>query len=118
MRVAALVLVVLLLPASPAQADEWTATDTAIQATVLTLIAADYVQTRQIVADGRESNPIMGRRGDRIPPGMYFLSLATMHTFAAVLLPVRHRRLAQGVMIGVQLHSSVMNLEAGYSFRW
>jgi hypothetical protein len=51
---------------------EWSRTDTAIEVAYGATLAADYLQTRQIVADGLEDNFIMGERGQNLPPAVYF----------------------------------------------
>lgn len=75
-----MVIVLSLVTLAQARADRWTAADSASQAVVLTALAADYLQTRQIVACAQsgercsdpsanhtEANPVMGERGQRVP---------------------------------------------------
>lgn len=112
--------------AASAHADEWTKTDTAIEAAVLTTFALDYLQTRQIVEDGREGNPIIGLCGGRvgdakcdgISPELYFGGLAIAHVAAMRLLPHRWRNAAQGLTVGIQIRSLRNNYAAGYTFRF
>lgn len=121
--VALLVTALLLMAASEAQADHWTAVDTAVQSTVLVGLAIDYAQTTRIINDPvdpahRESNPVMGPSGNRIPPEAYFLTVAVAHTVAVSQLPQPYRRLAQGLALGVQAYSVTHNWQAGYTFEW
>jgi hypothetical protein len=98
-----------------ASAENWTVTDYALEATFAGLMLADYLQTVDITADGRESNPVMGNHGENIPPSLYFLSATVTHAIVMVALPKSVRRVAMGVAIGVQIHSVQTNWHAGYA---
>jgi len=114
MRLVAALLV--LLVASPADADEWTPGDSALEASFATLLLVDYLQTRGIVRDGQETNPIIGSHGQYIPPGMYLLSVGCLHALAALAAPQPYRRILQGVSIAVETKSVVVNASFGYGF--
>lgn len=103
----------ILLTASTASADRWTAADTASQGIVLSMLAFDYWQTREVTAQGRESNSIMGKHGEFVPPEMYFASIAVIHTIAARALPQPYRRIAQAVAVGVEVDAIGANWRAG-----
>jgi hypothetical protein len=131
---ALIVIVSCAIATSPARADiEWTTTDTVAQATVGTLLLADYLQTVRIVRDpvnegDLEHNPIMRshRGGLGLSPELYFASVAGLHTMAVValpqLLPRSWRRPArlvmQGAVVAVQVDSIVHNWQAGYTLTW
>ena len=108
------VFLAVLLTASTANADRWTATDTASQGAVLSMLAFDYWQTRGVAAKGRESNPIMGWHGELVPPEMYFASVAALHTLAVLALPQPYRRIAQAVTVGVEVGAIGANWRAGF----
>ncbi len=114
MRYALLILVLL----SGCAAQRWTKVDTAIQVGFTTSLAVDYVQTRNITADGRESNPIMGSHGERVNPTLYFASVAVMHFVAARYLPPTYRRLLTLAVTGTQAHTITVNARAGYGMEW
>lgn len=105
-----------------ARADEWTTSDTAFEGVFLTLIAADYLQTRQIIACGRvpecgqrESNPIMGHDGSRVPAEVYFAAIGAAHVAAVRLTPRRYRPILHLVSISVQAAAVTKNWAAGYA---
>lgn len=120
-RLALLIATLVLFAAPAARADRWTPTDTAVQGVVLLGLALDYHQTSRIIGDPvdpshRESNPVMGPSGNRLPPESYFLTVAVVHTVVVSQLPQPYRRLAQGLAIGVQGYSITHNWQAGYTF--
>ncbi len=96
----------------------WSRTDTAVEASIGALMVADYLQTRQIVVDGMESNPVMGERGERMPPAVYFPAAAVAHLATARCLPRPWREVFQGVTIGWQLYAIRDNWSAGYEVGW
>lgn len=105
------------------QEPRWTQLDTAIETVVAVTFFADYLQTRQIIADGPcmptasvcrgdgESNPVIRAVG----AGPYFAGVAIVHAAAMYALPPRLRHIAQGVTIGVELAVINHNLSAGYA---
>jgi hypothetical protein len=101
-----------------AAADAWTPADSALEATYVTLAAADYLQTRQIARDGRESNPIMGSHGQRVDVNLYFAATTAAHVVAAALLPQPYRAIVQMVGISVQATTVGRNYAAGYVVRF
>lgn len=126
MRLVAVVAVVAAL-SSPVAADEWTRRDTALELAVVATLAADYLQTRQVVADGMESNPVIGDcRGEigagvhcgGMSPALYFAGVALLHAGAMRLLPTGWRNAAQGLTIGFQLRTIEKNWAAGYAVRF
>jgi hypothetical protein len=92
--------------------------DSASQAVVLTALGADFLQTRHIVADGMESNPVMGERGERVHPLPYFATVAVAHTALARALPQPWRRLSQVALVAVQCKVIARNAMAGYAVQW
>lgn len=70
------------------------------------VLAADWAQTVDITRDGYEKNPIIGRRGERVPPAVYFPVMFVLHAAAAWLLPRPFRNawqagwvIAEGVVV-------------------
>jgi hypothetical protein len=124
MRMILAIAAVLMALAAPAMAEpegggrDWSTVDYALDAACLASIVADYVQTKPIIRDGREGNPIMGLRGDRLPPEAYFATVATVHIVVTRTLPRRWRRVGKIAFLGVQAVAIGRNLEAGYGFRF
>lgn len=108
----------LLLAVAGCQPATWSRTDTALEVTFAAALAADYLQTRQIVADGMEGNPIMGARGERMPPALYFPASLVAHLVVASCLPRPWRSIFQGVSIGWQAAEVGHNAEHGYAVEW
>ena len=81
---------------------DWTSTDTALQAGVGLSMLLDYLQTRQIVRDGHEANPIIGKHGERVRPEIYFPAAFLASALAAKMLPPEWRNALQGGLIGMQ----------------
>jgi hypothetical protein len=115
----ALVLAAVLLGAGPSQAraDEWRARDTAAQAVVGLSLAADYLQTRQIAGDCRESNPVIGLCGESMAPALYFVG-AFMVAGLVYKLPRPYREIAQVAIVVVQAKSIAVNWQHGYVVRF
>ena len=111
----ALTLVALIATSARAEPESWTRADTAFQTTFLVTLALDYAQTKQITDDGREWNPAMGARGERLPPEIYFVGVAIVHTFVMRALPQPYRRIAQCVSVGVQVGNVARNAYFGYT---
>lgn len=123
MRTNLLALLFLVLTSTAAHAEPWTRLDSAIEATVLASLAVDYVQTVRICRDPiipthEETNPVMGTRGDRVPPEAYFATVAVAHVIAARVLPQPWRGISQGVVLSFQARSIAINWEAGYAVRF
>ena len=81
---------------------DWTNTDTMLQAGVGVGLLLDYLQTRKIVKDGTEANPIIGNRGQRVRPEIYFPATFLASALAAKYLPPDWRHALQGGLIGLQ----------------
>lgn len=82
------------------------AADIAGEAAFGVVLAMDYVQTEQITADGWEHNPIIGQRGQRVPPAIYFPISFVLHAAVAWALPRPFRNawqagwtVAEGVVV-------------------
>jgi hypothetical protein len=96
----ALILLVL-SECSNAQAEDWTATDTALQVAVTAALFADYKQTEEIAHDPRyhETNPLLGSHPDPERVRNYFLGSAVAAAGVSVLLP--HGTVRSGFQTGV-----------------
>lgn len=106
--------------AKPPERDDraWTGRDTALEALFGLSMLGDYLQTRKITRHADEINPIMGLRGNRVPPEVYFPVMMGLHYGAMRLLPNPWRNVAQG--LGIAFESGVVgrNLGLGYGFRF
>ena len=105
---------------TPVQADDWTSKDTAYQAAFLTLHAADYLQTKEIIRNPKfyERNLILGRDPSHNQVDAYFLGTALAHTAIACILPKRYRRVWQCIFIGLEAGCVAHNLNAGVRIRF
>lgn len=65
----------------------WTRTEKGLAVAYATETTVDAVQTRSIVNDCAEVNPLIGRCGDRIPVPVYFPLLDIAVIGAAALMP-------------------------------
>lgn len=102
--------------AEPEDPRRWTGGDTALQAAFAATMLGDYLQTRRIVRAGREVNPLIGQRGQRIPPAVYFPATFLLHTAAMRALPQPWRRVAQGLSIGFEGGVVGRNTALGFRF--
>jgi len=104
-RRAVLALVALAACAAPRGA---VVADVAGQVVFGAIVAADYAQTVRIVRDGQEGNPIIGRDGQNVPPGIYFPAAFILHTAVAFVLPRPWRNVWQATW-GVGVSTAVWN---------
>lgn len=93
-----------LIPVTTLAVDEWTKKDTTYQAVFLTLMAADWLQTKEIARNPNyyERNPILGKYPSQNEVDIYFLSTAIVHAGIAYYLPKKYRRYWQYIFIGIQ----------------
>ena len=106
---------VIALCCSNANADKWTSRDTAYQGTAITLLAVDWLQTKEIARNPEyhETNPILGRNPKQSEVDLYFAGCAIGHTLVAYYLPQKYRRWWQYVWIGVQSGYVCQNIIMG-----
>lgn len=120
-------LIVALASGACAHTTRFNTTDKVLQGSVAATLALDYVQTRKITLDGRESNPIIGKCGSSVraeahtcsgyvSPELYFLGVFALHTSVMYALPRPWRNAAQGLTLGVQSKAIIRNYQAGYNF--
>ena len=100
-----IILICLMFPTTISAQDKWVKKDTIYQATFLTLMAVDYLQTKEIARNSNyyERNLILGKNPSQNEVDLYFLSTAILHTGIAYYLPKKYRRYWQGVFIGIQI---------------
>lgn len=130
-----------------AQAPDWTREDTAWEVACLSVIVADWAQTRYISRhparevtenvwvknpDGspmgyvpvtrsegfKEMNPILGPRPSTRKVDAYFLASAVGHVALARWLSPPHRRTFQALSLGWELAFVGGNVRAGVKMRW
>ena len=103
-------------------AENWTKTDTAWQATFLTLTTMDWIQTRWMVKqnfhwDGEyyhETNPILGDYPSLKAVDTYIPLAMLAHTVVAMAIPdTTLRRIWQCVWIGLESASVYKNYSLG-----
>jgi hypothetical protein len=105
--------------AGPAWAeDDWTTTDSTIEATVQTSIAIDWLTTLGPRCAGcYESNPVLGRNPSDLTVSTYMATMMIGHYLIARLLPQPWRRIWQGVVLGVEAVAVTNNLVVGGGMR-
>lgn len=120
MAVNKFILIPLLFLASQAQAsNEWTGTDTALEATYLALHAVDWGQTLYISShplEHWENNRILGDTPSRGEVNRYFFITGMAHVGISYLLPQPYRRYWQYAWIGAEVTSTYKNYVAGVKF--
>ena len=92
----------------------WTKQDTALEAAFVGTVALDWHQTISITANCQESNPMIGRCGDVMPPNVYFPIAIAVHATIAALLPRTWRTAFQGFSAGLEVSTIYNNQEDGY----
>jgi hypothetical protein len=115
MKLAALSALLVLFAAN-ARADDWTTTDTVVEAGCIALFLVDWRQSldRRYV----ESNPILGSHPSHAAVDGYFLSVTTVQVLVAWLLPSPWRSVFQGVTIGIEGRSVINNWRLGAHLGW
>lgn len=106
-------LLLLLLP-FPVSAGDWTKADTVRQWAFTSVLAVDWLQTRQSVNNGYvESNPILGSAPPQERVDAYFAATALGHYMIARWLSPEARKAWQYVWIGVEANSVGRNYSIG-----
>ena len=87
----------------------WDGTNTVLEVTFAAELAVDGMQTRQIVADCQEYNPVIGPCGDRVPLGAYIPLTGLLHLAVSYFLPPKARLVWQSVTVGAEGHVIYFN---------
>lgn len=98
-----------LLPAC-CGARSWSRSDIVLEATFAAATLVDGLQSRSIVAECREANPVIGECGDRLPLAIYIPLSALLH--AAITGAIPHgtgRTVWLGVSAGAELDTVYSN---------
>lgn len=99
----------------------WTAEHKVVAAGAGVLLAADWLQTRQIAKHPdkfHEYNPVLGEHPSQGKVNLYFLAAAGGLMLLADFLPAEYRTgLLYGVIV-VQAAAVTNNLSEGISIRW
>ena len=93
----------------------WKWYDVAGEAAVAGVMAMDYVQTVQIVEDGYEGNPLIGKHGERLHPNFYFPVSFMVHAALCWFLSQPARGSAQFFMFSIEAITVWDNRVDGYS---
>lgn len=115
-----IILICLTFPTTISAQDKWVKKDTIYQATFLTLMTVDYLQTKEIARNPNyhERNIILGKNPSQNEIDFYFLSTAILHTGIAYCLPKKYRRYWQYVFIGTQIWCVGHNYNTGIRIRF
>jgi hypothetical protein len=115
---AAGVVIALLAGPSAASADEWTTRNTALELTYAVAHVADWRQTLDIGAAGRETNPILGSHPSAPAVHAYFASALAAHALVAWVLPRGWREGWQAAWIVVETGYVAHNLSLGWRLQF
>jgi len=90
----------------------------ALETAYLSLLAADYLQTRWIADNSYELNPILGRHPSQAKVRNYFLGVAAGSLAVLEVLPSDKRRVALICMVGLEGATVARNLRIGVRFKF
>lgn len=111
----------------------WTSADTAREAAVVAVSAADWGQTLNIQErsrdtqlsndwtrhdDWHEENPLLGRYPSRARINTYFASTIVLHGVIAYLLPPKWRHAFQYISLGFEMSVVTHNYQLGFQVRF
>lgn len=109
---------------------DWTIADTSRQGAFITLLAADYLNTRCIAKhpdEWRELNPILGSHPSVSDVDKYFAFTGTAHTLIAIFTPpttkvfdftIHPRRAWQHTWIVLEAGTVAWNMAAGIKYEY
>jgi hypothetical protein len=99
-----------------ARTDDWSRTDTVVEAGCLALLVADWRQT----LDRRytETNVVLGSHPDATKVTLYFVGVTFLQVLTARLLPRPWRTFFQGITIGAETRSVYNNWQLGAKLLW
>jgi len=114
MKKLSLILILFLAP-KPAQADDWTAFDTALELSYAAVTTLDWSQTNWASHHPPfyEENKLLGPHPSRLRTGVYFPAMILLHAGIAVALPKPWRGVWQAVGIGVEMEVVRANFAVG-----
>ena len=107
------------LIAMPCQAQEWSRTDTALEATYLALHSVDWSQSKYIAKHPEsfyETNVFLGKHPHGGDVNVYFATTAIAHIAVAYLLPEKYRSMFQVATIGMEIGYVGKNYHIGIGF--
>ncbi len=87
----------------------WTRSEVAAETVALAATAADWYQTRVIVAGCDEVNPIIGPCGERLTPDAYFPLALVAQLAVAAVLPHPWRLAWAGATAGAEVNQVYLN---------
>ncbi len=92
----------------------WRPANYATEASFVALIAVDWGQTRKITRECAETNPILGKCGQRFPVDAWMPLVIGIHLVTSMLLTPRLRDWWQGITGGAEGAGVWINLRGGY----
>lgn len=122
-----LIIAALMLIANTAQAynilpKDWDATDTVLEALVITSLAIDRGQTDTIHRMRMEevgwARTFIGSHPTHRQVNQYFATCAVVHTAIAIVLPTPYRELWQSVWIGIEVGTIHANNQIGIGIKF
>jgi hypothetical protein len=94
--------------------NSWSVRDVTMESAFVGLTAVDYAQTRQIVKACGESNPFIGRCGEKVDVTLYMVTATLAHILVAHVLDDDARTVFQAATIGIEGHVVFRNYRNGY----
>lgn len=89
-----------------------------VAASLALLLLADWSQTVDVVAYKRELNPIIGKDGRRVRPGIYFPIVILASLAVVIFVPGEWVTDLGLLLIGSESQQVWANFSSGYRFRW
>lgn len=116
-------LLVFLFLSRSASASDWTATDTALQATYIAATVLDWMQTNWVARHSDEFHEVeaaqfIGRYPSVSRVNTYFPSMIAINTLAAIILHRPYRTGFQLYFIGNELRAVDKNHSLGIGMQW
>jgi hypothetical protein len=118
MRCAVVAVWIALVAPAAASAEDWTARDTALEVVYAVAQAADWRQTLDIAAAGREINPVLGPHPSAGVVHTYFASTLVAHALVARALPRPWREGWQAAWIVIETGYVARNVSLGWRIQF
>lgn len=109
-----MILLLLLLAPLRTRPSDWSKTDTTLEATLVAVSVADYLQTRHIASHCLEANPILGSCPSNKKITLYFTASIASHIAIAAALPKPWRTIFQVSSIGWEGRVVSLNIQHGF----
>lgn len=82
------------------------------------LLVVDWVQTLSVTDMGMETNPIIGKHGEVVPPTLYFIVCLLSLVWCAVVMPERVARVIVSSVLLLEIYVITLNVMNGFTPTW